>query len=62
MSILFEWDESKATSNIRKHGISFDEACSAFRDPLSLTILDPLHSADEQRYILIGASVLMTLR
>jgi uncharacterized protein len=61
MSLLFEWDEEKAVANYLKHGIQFDEACSAFQDPLSLTILDPLHSDDEMRYILIGVSIALRL-
>ena len=50
----FEWDREKATSNLEKHGVSFDEAATAFGDPLSSTILDPDRSDDEDRYILIG--------
>ena len=56
MSLQFEWDSKKAQNNIKKHGISFDEACTAFKDPLSKTILDPLHSDSEERYILMGLS------
>ena len=40
----------------KKHGISFDEASTVFADPLSLTMHDPLHSENEERFILIGAS------
>jgi uncharacterized DUF497 family protein len=54
--LLFEWDPNKARGNIETHGISFDEASTAFRDPLSLTIHDPLHSNEENRFILIGKS------
>ena len=54
--LLFEWDPSKAKKNIETHGISFDEASTAFRDTLSVTIHDPLHSAEEDRFILIGNS------
>lgn len=50
----FEWDPGKAASNEEKHGVSFDEAATAFGDPLSLTISDPDHSDDEERSILIG--------
>src|SRR5689334_7574044 len=50
----FEWDARKAEASRDKHGISFEEASTAFGDPLSLTIPDPLHSVDEPRYILIG--------
>jgi hypothetical protein len=52
----FEWDATKALSNLDKHGVSFEEAVSAFADMLSRTIPDPDHSADEERYVLIGQS------
>ncbi len=54
--LLFEWDTNKADSNINKHRVSFDEACTSFKDILSITIDDPLHSEDEKRFILIGRS------
>jgi hypothetical protein len=54
--LIFEWDFKKAKTNIEKHGVSFEEASTAFRDPLSLTIDDPLHSRDEERLVLIGIS------
>jgi len=54
--LLFEWDSTKATKNIKIHGVSFDEASTAFKDTLSLTIYDPLHSDEEDRQILIGNS------
>jgi uncharacterized DUF497 family protein len=54
--LIFEWDLKKAKTNLEKHGISFEEASTAFKDPLSLTIDDPLHSSDEERLILIGMS------
>lgn len=54
--LSFEWDMDKAESNEQKHGIGFDEASTVFADPLSLTIHDPLHSEDEERYIIIGGS------
>ena len=56
MGLKFEWDENKAKINKRKHGISFEEASTAFADELSITIDDPLHSSDEDRLILIGQS------
>lgn len=56
MSLNFEWDEQKAASNRRKHGVSFDEAATAFGDPFSLTIDDPGHSDEEDRFVLIGES------
>ena len=56
MSLQFEWDEKKAKINKRKHGITFEEATTAFADELSITIDDPLHSDDEDRLVLIGQS------
>ena len=56
MALLFEWDPKKARRNQATHGISFDEASTAFRDPLSVTIDDPLHSEHEERLVLIGQS------
>jgi uncharacterized DUF497 family protein len=50
----FEWDASKAESNLKKHGVSFKEAATAFGDPFSLTIHDPDHSDEEDRLVLIG--------
>jgi uncharacterized protein len=50
----FEWDPDKARRNLAKHGLSFEEAASAFGDPLSLTISDPDHSEDEDRFLLLG--------
>jgi hypothetical protein len=52
----FEWDPEKARRNLKKHGVPFDEAVTAFYDPLSATFDDPDHSDDEQRYITIGFS------
>lgn len=56
MSLRFTWDPAKAAANLRKHGISFMEASTAFADPLSITIPDPDHSAGEERFVLIGRS------
>lgn len=56
MKLNFGWDEEKAKANLKKHRISFDEATTVFIDPLSITIPDPDHSVDEQRYIDIGSS------
>jgi uncharacterized protein len=50
----FDWDEEKAVSNWLKHRVSFEEAATVFFDPLSLTIDDPEHSADEDRFVTIG--------
>ena len=57
MGLLFEWDPNKAERNKRIHGVSFDEACTTFQDPLSRTIGDPSHSENEQRFVLIGQSI-----
>jgi uncharacterized DUF497 family protein len=54
--VWFEWDPAKAERNLAKHGVSFEEAVTAFSDPLSLTVFDPDHSADEDRYVLQGVS------
>jgi len=56
MDAAFEWDTEKAESNLQKHGVSFDEAATAFFDPLSITIPDPLHSVEESRFVLTGLS------
>ena len=56
MALLFDWDPRTAERNLALHGVSFDEASTAFRDPLSSTIDDPLHSTDEERYVLTGLS------
>lgn len=55
--IDFEWDITKAKTNLRKHRVSFNEAATVLRDRLSITIHDPDHSVDEGRYITIGASI-----
>lgn len=55
--MLFEWNIAKAKNNLRKHGVSFEEAASVFLDPLALTFADPDHSADEEREITIGLSL-----
>ena len=52
----FEWDPDKAATNLKKHGISFEEATTSFFDILSVTISDPLHSEVEKRAVLIGQS------
>jgi uncharacterized DUF497 family protein len=52
----FEWDADKAAANLRKHGVPFDEAVTAFGDPLSILLPDPDHSAGEERYLVMGVS------
>ena len=54
MGLIFEWDSEKAKANKRKHRISFEEAATAFGDPLSITVPDPDHSVREHRFILVG--------
>jgi uncharacterized DUF497 family protein len=54
--VIFEWDEVKEKANHRKHKVGFLEAEAVFYDPLSLTIPDPDHSEDEERFIDIGMS------
>jgi uncharacterized DUF497 family protein len=56
MELGFEWDEGKALENYRKHKVKFEEGVEVFSDPFSITISDPDHSINEQRYIDIGAS------
>lgn len=52
----FEWDPKKATVNVKKHGVSFEEAVTVFGDPLALTFLDPDHSENENRALTFGMS------
>jgi uncharacterized DUF497 family protein len=52
----FEWDFPKAGENLRKHGVSFDEAVTVFYDPLSITFDDPDHSEGESRFLTVGFS------
>jgi uncharacterized DUF497 family protein len=56
MDLDFEWDDEKAERNVRKHGISFQEATTVFLDPLAQTSPDPDHSATEERELTIGYS------
>ena len=53
----FEWDSKKATENIQKHGVAFQEAATVFGDPLSITFGDPDHSLSEDRHITFGLSL-----
>jgi uncharacterized DUF497 family protein len=52
----FEWDTRKAKSNEKKHGVSFEEGKSAFFDDQAIVYLDPDHSDEEDRFILLGTS------
>ena len=56
MSLRFTWDPAKASANLRRHGVSFIEASTAFADTLSITIPDPDHSVSEERFVLVGHS------
>lgn len=53
----FEWDKRKASENKRKHGVTFEEAKSAFLDENARVIPDPEHSVDEDRFVLLGLSL-----
>ena len=54
--IAFEWDRRKDSANRRKHGVGLEDATTVFDDPLSITIPDPDHSGDEERFVIIGQS------
>ncbi len=54
--LAFEWNPRKAALNLAKHKVSFEEAVTAFGDPLGQIIDDPRHSADEERFVLLGRS------
>lgn len=54
--LRFDWDPAKAAANLRKHGVSFEEAETVFSDEHALLLDDPEHSADEDRFVLIGRS------
>ena len=54
----FEWDPVKARKNLRKHGVTFEEASSVFHDPLAVTGADPDHSEGEERMVTFGVSSL----
>ena len=57
----FEWDDAKAAANLRKHGVSFDEAAEVFLDPYALYDKDAEHSYDEERFFVIGYSTVRML-
>ncbi len=56
MGLVIEWDGEKAKQNARKHRVSFEEAATAFSDPLSLTIDDSLYASREVRFVTVGQS------
>ena len=57
----FEWDDEKASKNIKKHGVSFEEAATIFNDPRIATISDPDHSETEERFVSLGTSFIQRL-
>jgi len=61
MNYNFEWDSVKAASNLKKHGVSFEEAAEVFADPLQLSILDDA-SESEERWITLGNTKARALR
>lgn len=52
----FEWDQLKAIANLKKHGVSFEEAKTVFDNPLAVIFDDEAHSKDESREIIMGHS------
>jgi hypothetical protein len=56
MALTYEWDEDKSRSNVRKHGVTFEEAKTIFNDRFGITIGDPDHSLSEERFVEIGMS------
>ena len=54
--LRFEWDPRKAAANLRKHGVSYSEAQTAFADEHGLIIEDEAHSGEEERFVLLGVS------
>lgn len=56
METVLRWDPRKARANLKKHGVTFEEAGSVLRDVLSTTVSDPLHSTEEDRFVTVGRS------
>ena len=54
--LQFTWDPAKAAANLRKHGVSFEDASTVFRNPLAKVLPDPTHSQQEQRSLIVGHS------
>jgi uncharacterized DUF497 family protein len=59
--IRFEWDPAKAAANVKKHGVSFEEARSVFYDDFAVQFFDDDHSSDEARFLLLGMSAVSRL-
>ena len=58
MALQVEWDEAKERTNWLTHRVSFAEATTVFGDPLALTIYDPVHSEEEERFVTMGRTAL----
>lgn len=56
MNYDFEWDTNKARLNLRKHGVSFEQAATVFRDPRAVSVFDAAHNRTEDRWITLGIS------
>jgi len=56
MDLSFEWDEEKANVNVARHGVTFEEAKTIFNDPFAMTVSDPDHSDEEERWLDVGLS------
>jgi len=56
LALEFEWDRQKAAANLVKHKVSFEDAAAVFGDPLGRIVADPRHSAEEERFVLLGRS------
>jgi uncharacterized DUF497 family protein len=54
--VVYEWDWTKATANLKKHKVTFTEAATVFLDPMAVTYQDPDHSEGEHRYVTAGES------
>jgi uncharacterized protein len=54
--VRFEWDPDKASLNLERHGVSFEEAATVFGSPLAVTFFDPDHSESENRFLTFGFS------
>ena len=54
LAYQFEWDTAKAIGNLRKHGVTFEQAATVFLDALALTVYDEAHGGDEERWFTLG--------
>ncbi|MFV0439223.1 MAG: BrnT family toxin [Desulfopila sp.] len=59
--LIFEWDDAKNKINLKKHGVSFEEAQTVFFDDNAIEFDDPDHSLDEERYLLLGFSQILKI-